>query len=121
MKWDVSRDDVPQKVKQQIATQKCMLIVIWGINGFHVVDLMNERHSYNTQYLLSQILKPLLLAVFPDSRNPHSRRLNLHPDNCRVHHSKASEHFFAENHIIRVLHPPYKFRGLNQSRSFTTG
>jgi hypothetical protein len=49
-KWSVSRDDVHQKVKQQIGTQKFMLTVIWGIDGFHVVDLRTEQHNYNTQY-----------------------------------------------------------------------
>jgi hypothetical protein len=82
------------------------LTVIWGINGFHPIDLMIEQHDCNTQYFLSHILEPLLFAVFPDGRKPHSRRLSLHPDDCRVHRSKASENFFAEKAIIRVPHPP---------------
>jgi hypothetical protein len=41
----VSRDDITQKVKRQIASQKCMLTVIWEIYGFYVVDLMIEQHS----------------------------------------------------------------------------
>jgi hypothetical protein len=57
-------------------------------------------------------LEPLLLAVFPDGRKPHSRRLSLHLDNCRVHRSKTSENFFTENSIIPVPHPPYS-PGLN--------
>jgi hypothetical protein len=44
-KWNISRDDVPQKVKQQIGNQKFMLTIIWGIDGFHVVDLMTEQHN----------------------------------------------------------------------------
>jgi hypothetical protein len=82
---------------------------MWGIDGFDVVDLMTEQHSYNTQYFLSHVLEPLLLAVFPDGRQPHSRLQSLHLDNCRVHCSKASENSFAENSIIRVPHPPYGF------------
>jgi transposase len=84
-----------------------MLTVIWGIDGFQVVDLMTEQHSDNTQYFLSHILEPLLLAVFPEGRKLHSRQLSLHLDNCRVHRLKASENFLAENSIIRVRHPPY--------------
>jgi hypothetical protein len=76
-----------------------MLTVSWGIDGFHVVDLMTEQHSCNTQYFLSHILESLLLAVFPDGRKLHSRWLNLHLDNCCVHRSKASENFLAENYI----------------------
>jgi hypothetical protein len=84
-----------------------MLTVIWGIDGFRVIDLMTEQYSYNTQYFLSHVLELLLFAVFPDGRKPHSRSLSLHLGNCCVHRSKASENFFAENSIIRVPHPPY--------------
>jgi hypothetical protein len=94
-------------VKQQIGTQKFTLTVSWGIDGFHLVDLMIEQHSYNTRHFLSHILEPLLFAVFPHGRKPHSRRVSLHLDNCRVHRSKAFENFFAENYIIRVSHPLY--------------
>jgi hypothetical protein len=106
-KWSMSQDDVPQKVKQQIGTQEFMLTVIWGMDGFHVVGLITEQHSYNTQYFLGYILEPLLLAVFPHGRKPHSRWLSLHLGDCRVHRSKTSENFFAENSIVRVPHPPY--------------
>jgi histone-lysine N-methyltransferase SETMAR len=44
---------------------------------------------------------------FPRGRIPHTRRLQLHLDNCRVHFSKATEQFITENHIGRVPHPPY--------------
>jgi hypothetical protein len=54
---------------------------------------MIGKHNYNTQYFLSHILKPLLLAVFPDGRKRHSCRLLLHLDNCRVQRSKTSENF----------------------------
>jgi hypothetical protein len=92
LKWSASRDDVPQKVKQQIKT-KIFLVVIWGIDGFHVVDLMTEQHNHNPQYFLSHILEPVLFAVSPDGFKPHFRQLALHLDNCRLHSSKVSEGF----------------------------
>jgi hypothetical protein len=36
-KWVVSRDDVPQKVRQLIDISKFVLAVRWGVDGFHVV------------------------------------------------------------------------------------
>jgi hypothetical protein len=107
MKWSVSRHDVPQKVKQQIGPKIFTLTVICGIDGLHVVDGMTEQHSYNTPYFLSHILEPLLLAVFPDGRKPHSCQLSLHLDNWSVHRSRVSKNFFAENSIVRVPHPSY--------------
>jgi hypothetical protein len=42
MKW---HHDVSQEVEQQIATQKFTLTIIYGISGFHMVDLMTEQHD----------------------------------------------------------------------------
>jgi hypothetical protein len=104
----VSRHDVTQKVKQQNATQKFMPTTVWGIDGFPIVDLRTNRHSYNTQYFLSNIMEPMLSAISPDGWKPHSCRLSLHLGNYCVHHSKASDAFFAKNDIVRVRHPAYR-------------
>jgi hypothetical protein len=68
-----------------------MLTVIWGMDGFYVVNLMTKQHSYNPQYFISHILEPLLLTAFLDDCKPHPRRLRLHRDNGRVHCSKFSD------------------------------
>jgi hypothetical protein len=56
MKWSASRDNVHQKVDQPITTQKFVLIGIWGISGFQVVDRMTEQHSYNTHDFVSHVM-----------------------------------------------------------------
>jgi histone-lysine N-methyltransferase SETMAR len=84
-----------------------MLTVIWGIDGFHVVDLMTSRRSFNYESFVSHVLAPMVAKGFPMGRIPHTRRLQLHLDNCRVHFSKATEQFITENHIGRVPYPPY--------------
>jgi hypothetical protein len=56
----MSRDEVPQRVKQTIGTGEFMLTILWGLDGFHVVDLMPEQHRFDTQYFLEQIMQELL-------------------------------------------------------------
>jgi hypothetical protein len=70
-----------------------MQTLIWGIDGFRLVDLMTEQHGYNTQYFLSHPVEPILSTIFPDNRKPHSPRLSVRLDYCCVHHSKASDPF----------------------------
>jgi hypothetical protein len=101
-KWSTSREDVPQRVRQQIGIRKYMLMVIWGVGGFHVVDLMSSQCSLDSQYFVDNIMVPLVEKVFPKGRNPHARRRHLHLDNCRVHFSRVAEQFIAQNHISRV-------------------
>jgi histone-lysine N-methyltransferase SETMAR len=84
-----------------------MLTVIWGVDGFYVVDLMISQRSFNSEYFVSHVLARMVAKILPRGRIPHTRRLQLHLDNCRVHFSKATEQFITENHIGRVPHPPY--------------
>jgi hypothetical protein len=105
-KWSTSREDVPQRVKQ-IGTRKFMLTVIWGVDGFHVVDLMTSHCSFDSQYFMDNIMILLVEKVFSEGRDPDASRLHFHLDNCYVHSSKVTEQFIAENHISRVLQPVY--------------
>jgi hypothetical protein len=82
-----------------------MLIVIWRVNSFHVVDRMTSQCSFNSEDFVSHVLTPMVAKVFSRGRIPHTSRLQLHLDNCRVHFSKAAEQLITENHIGRVHHP----------------
>jgi transposase len=84
-----------------------MLTVIWGVDGFHDIDLMTSQRSFGSEYFMSHFLAPMVAKIFHRGRIPHTRRPQLHLDNCRVHFSKATEQFITENHIGRVPHPPY--------------
>jgi hypothetical protein len=105
--WRTRREDLPRRVTEQFGRRKFMLTVIWGVKGFHVVDLMTSQRSFDSQYFVNHIMVPLVAKVFPKGRNPHARRLHLHLDNCRVHFSRAVEQFIAQNHISRVPQPAY--------------
>jgi histone-lysine N-methyltransferase SETMAR len=106
-KWSTSREDVRQRARQQIGTTKSMLTVIWGVDGFHVVDLMSSQCSFDSQYFVDNIMVSLVQKVFPKGRNPHARPLHLHLDNCCVHFSRVPEQFIAQDHISRVPQPAY--------------
>jgi histone-lysine N-methyltransferase SETMAR len=84
-----------------------MLTVIWGVDGFHVVDLMTLQRSFNSEYFVSHVLTPTVAKLFPRGTIPHTRRLQLHLYKCRIHFSKATEQFITGNLIGHVPHPPY--------------
>jgi hypothetical protein len=101
-KGSTSREHGPQKVRQQIGTRKFMLAVMWGVDGFHVVDPMTSQRSVDSQYFVDNMMVPLVEKVFPKGRNRHARRLHVPSDNCRVHFPWFAEQFIAENHISRL-------------------
>jgi hypothetical protein len=64
-KWSTSHEDVPQRVRQQIGAREFMLTVIWGVDGFPVVDLMTSQPTFDSQYFLDNNIVPLVEKVFP--------------------------------------------------------
>jgi hypothetical protein len=101
-----SRDEVPQRVDPAIGTATFMLTAIWGVNGFHLLDLMLSRRRFNRKYFTEHVMAPLVQTVFPQGRSQYTPRLNGHLDNCCVHFSKVTEQFFIEIQPLHVPHPP---------------
>jgi hypothetical protein len=59
-------------------------------------------------------MQPLIAKLFPMGRIPHTHRLIVHLDNCRVDLSKHLQNFFDGNSLLRLPQPPYS-PGLAQS------
>jgi hypothetical protein len=64
VKWSLSREDVSKRARRQIGT-KIILIVIWGVDGFHVAGLMSSQRSFNSEYFVRHLLAPIAAKVFP--------------------------------------------------------
>jgi histone-lysine N-methyltransferase SETMAR len=84
-----------------------MLAAIWGVNGFHLPDLMPPECTFNAQYFVEHVMVPLVQMVFPQGRTRYTPRLNIHLDNCRVYFSTVMEQLFIENQLLSVPHLPY--------------
>jgi histone-lysine N-methyltransferase SETMAR len=106
-KLSVSREDGPSRVRYDIGTEKFMLTVIWGVDGFHFVDLMNRQRSFNSEYLVNHVMASTITKAFAQGRTPHACRLHLQLDKYRIHFSKITQQLMGENHILRVPNPPY--------------
>jgi hypothetical protein len=82
-----------------------MLTVMRGVERFRVVDLMITQLTFNSQYFGENALAPAVSKVFPQGRRRRAPRLHCPLDNRRVHFSKMSDNFIAENEIVDVPHP----------------
>jgi hypothetical protein len=91
--WSVSRHKVPQRTDPVIGTAKFMFMAIWGVNNFHLLDLILSQCRFNAQFLVEHVMAPLVQTVFPQGRIRYTPRLNVHLDNCYVHLSNVTEQF----------------------------
>jgi hypothetical protein len=104
LQWSVPRDEVPQMVNPAIGTAKFMSMAIWGINSFHLLDLMLSQRISSAQYFVKHVMAPVVQTVLPKGRRRYTTGLNDHLDSCRVHFSKVTEQFVIENQLLHV--PP---------------
>jgi hypothetical protein len=79
---------------------------MWGVDGFHVVDLKTIAGGFDSEYFVKQVMVPLVQKIYPERSNRHALRLHAHLDNCRVHYSKRTNAFFEANDIVRVPQHP---------------
>lgn len=105
--WLLPEDDSPEMDGSQISIEKVMVTIIWGVNGFYIVDLLPQKTRYTSQYFINNILTQLnekKIEIWSEARK---RKLWLHLDNCRVHNSFDSSQKYDEYGFKRTPHPPY--------------
>jgi hypothetical protein len=98
---------VEPNAKRMMAARKFMVNVIFGIDDSHLVDVMPEGRSFDSEYFLEHVMQPLTHKFYPGGRNPDDLPIHVHLDNCRVHYSKLAHAFFDHNAIVRVPQPTY--------------
>jgi hypothetical protein len=61
-----------QKEWNSRSAQKFILTVIWGVGGFHVVDLMTSQCRFNYECFASPFLAPMVAKVFSGRNSTYS-------------------------------------------------
>lgn len=101
--WIEPDQDSPQMIGDEISMTKVMVTIIWGVNGFFIVDFLPFGQSYNSEYFISNILEPLSEKRPNIWRGSKTKKIWLHLDNSKVHNSKLS---FSKYEIFGFKRPP---------------
>jgi hypothetical protein len=48
--WAASRDELPQRIKQKIDTGKCLVMILWSVNGIRSLPDIPKVTAYNTAF-----------------------------------------------------------------------
>jgi histone-lysine N-methyltransferase SETMAR len=105
--WTLTRDDIATKPRPDIHTKKSMFTVLWNPLVFHVVDKLRTGAKMESNYFITNVLGLLEQKNFPTGRNPHAKRLTIHPGNRSIHTSRTAEEYIGQHNMIRLQHPPY--------------
>jgi transposase len=104
--WLPSDVPLPERERLSIKSRKMMITIVWSPVGFIRIAALPKGGKFNSDYYISDVLKPLVLwrAIQPGDNR---QRLFVHADNARPHTSKKVKDFFDNNGLQVAPHPPY--------------
>jgi hypothetical protein len=105
--WVPSRDEVPEIIRQRIDAEKCLISIIWSVNGINNLLDVPKEIIYNSIFFCDVAVPDLLENVGARSRRRTLKRVLVHLDSAHPHNSKKSNECFTEFRARRVSHPAY--------------
>ena len=104
--WSKSPSEVRRNVNRTVKSQKVMVTIFWSVNGFHVIEVLPEGHTFDSEYFIS-LVKMLKKRIFPPKSKRWSKKIYLHLDNAPVHRSRATTTTAQKIGFCMLRHPPY--------------
>ena len=101
------RSEKPSKrTKSIIGSKKYMLTIFWNPLGFHLVKILPDGITFNSDYFITEILEPIN-EMTATLREESGQNLILHFDNARPHVSKIVSEYLESHGMKRAPQPPF--------------
>jgi hypothetical protein len=88
--WIGSRDELPVQIKPEIQAEKCLISVIWLVNGIDSLVEVPKGESYSSAHFYDVVVPSLADDIGSRSRRKSLKGLYVHSDNARPHNSRQS-------------------------------
>jgi transposase len=103
--WAESRDTLPEPIRRKIDTEKCLISVLWSVNGIHhLIDVPPEM-KYNSSFFCDVVMPGLIQNMTCSSRGKTLTLFFIHLDNAPPHNSKQSQECIQASKAQRLPHP----------------
>jgi hypothetical protein len=87
--------------------EKCLISVIWSVNGIHSLLDVPKGIIYNIAFFCDVVIPDLLEKACAGSRRWTLKGIVMHFDGARPHNSKKSNECLTEFRARRVSHAVY--------------
>jgi hypothetical protein len=87
--------------------EKCLISVIWSVNGIHNLLDMPKEIPYNSPFFCDVVVSDLVENDCAHSRRQVLKGVLVHLDSARPHNSKQSNECLTEFGARRVSYPAY--------------
>jgi hypothetical protein len=100
-----SRDEVPERKKRKIDTEKCLISVFWSIHGIRHVIYVLPGMKYNSLFFCDVVMPGLIQNITINKRRKTLKFFFINLDNARPHNSKQSQKCIQASKAKRLPHP----------------
>jgi hypothetical protein len=80
--WAQSRNDIPERIKQRINTEKCLVSIIWSVNGIHSLFDLPKETIYNSTFFYDIALPNFIRNLCTHSQRSTLKGILMHLDNA---------------------------------------
>jgi hypothetical protein len=105
--WLPADAEQPVRVKKAIASEKCMLIVFWGIHGIANYCWVPKESTLDSPFFCKKVLSPLAQRRQPNSEKTRKPLALIHMNNARVHTARVTQEKLDVSRFRRRQQPPY--------------
>lgn len=104
--WLAPEEEIPLRERKMIYTKKFMVSIFWNVNGFLLIDILDEGSTFNSDYFIHNILERIN-GLTQEWSEKEQRNITLHFDNARPHTAEKVRQYMKCNKMKRAPHPPY--------------
>jgi transposase len=105
--WAQSRDEVPERIRQKIDSEKCLISVLWSVNGIHSLEEVPKGTAYDSALVCDITVPRLVQGLCSDSARRSLKGCCIHLENARPHNSKRSAEWPRTTNIKRLSQPSH--------------
>jgi hypothetical protein len=106
--WLSADAELPVRVKKTTASEKCMLIVCWGIHGITHYCWLPKDSTLNSPFFCEELLSPVAQKMQPNSKKTRKSLTLIQMDNARVRKARAIQEKLDVSRFKRTPHPLYR-------------
>jgi hypothetical protein len=66
--WAASSDELPERMRQKIDGEKCLISILWGLNRIHSLIDIAKGIPYNTALFCEQVVPSLVADITSPGR-----------------------------------------------------
>jgi hypothetical protein len=103
--WSLTRDDLHSPPKQNVQTEKCLILIIWSRDGLHHLHAVLKGEHYNSTFFANDVVPHFQTNLFSGARRKTLKCWEVHLGNAPIHNSKRSREDLEATGAIRVPHP----------------